>query len=142
MKYKKLDRRAVDEVCALQEKYFSDGWNKAQLESGFETGRFFVLGAYRDDEMIGFISYSISDVVADLEDLLIVPEFRNKGIATALFQMMLDEISGKASRIMLEVRQSNAKAIGLYEKLGFKEISQRKKYYADGETAIVYCKEI
>ena len=26
MKYKKLDRRDVDDVCALQEKYFSDGW--------------------------------------------------------------------------------------------------------------------
>jgi ribosomal-protein-alanine N-acetyltransferase len=37
----------------------------------------------------------------------------------------------------LEVRKSNTAAIGLYERFNFKRIHIRKKYYSDGEDAII-----
>ena len=40
--------------------------------------------------------------------------------------------------IFLEVRPTNSSAIKLYEKLGFENISVRKKYYSDGEDAMVF----
>ena len=40
------------------------------------------------------------------------------------------------SRVMLEVNENNIEAIRLYNKLGFKEISLRNRYYGD-ETAII-----
>jgi cellulose biosynthesis protein BcsQ len=45
-------------------------------------------------------------------------------------------------KIFLEVRKSNIPAKSLYEKIGYKEISVRKKYYSDGEDAVVMAKEI
>ena len=44
--------------------------------------------------------------------------------------------------VFLEVRESNACAIGLYKKFAFNEIAVRKKYYPDGENAVVMKKEI
>ena len=43
-------------------------------------------------------------------------------------------------KLFLEVRESNLPAISLYEKYGFIKISQRKKYYKDGENADVMLK--
>lgn len=43
---------------------------------------------------------------------------------------------------MLEVRVSNGAAIALYDQLGFKQVGRRKKYYPDGEDAILMNKDI
>ena len=47
----------------------------------------------------------------------------------------------KAERMFLEVRPSNTRAVGLYEKLGYAQIGKRKNYYPAGdgrEDALVY----
>jgi ribosomal-protein-alanine N-acetyltransferase len=44
-----------------------------------------------------------------------------------------------ATAILLEVRESNLAARGLYEKRGFREVGRRRSYYADPvEDAILY----
>jgi hypothetical protein len=44
-----------------------------------------------------------------------------------------------ATAILLEVRESNLAARGLYEKQGFREVGRRRGYYADPvEDAILY----
>jgi ribosomal protein S18 acetylase RimI-like enzyme len=42
----------------------------------------------------------------------------------------------------LEVRASNVGAVALYEQLDFTKRATRRKYYSDGEDAIVMCKEL
>ena len=56
------------------------------------------------------------------------------GIATTLMNKMIDE--EEYSRIMLEVNEDNNPAIRLYNKLGFKEISLRERYYGE-DTALI-----
>ena len=41
----------------------------------------------------------------------------------------------------LEVRASNCAARALYEKLGFREIYVRRRYYGNGENAVIMRKE-
>ena len=41
------------------------------------------------------------------------------------------------TRATLEVRASNQKALNLYKKFGFKEAGIRKRYYSDGENALI-----
>jgi ribosomal-protein-alanine N-acetyltransferase len=43
--------------------------------------------------------------------------------------LLIDENSGLAAKIFLEVRESNSPAIQLYVKKGFDLISRRKNYY-------------
>lgn len=42
---------------------------------------------------------------------------------------------------MLEVRESNMGAIGLYQRHGFVEVGRRKKFYLDGEGAVLMNRE-
>jgi len=42
--------------------------------------------------------------------------------------------------VFLEVRESNAPARALYGRAGFVSIAVRKKYYGDGEDAVVMVK--
>ena len=47
-----------------------------------------------------------------------------------------------AERMLLEVRVSNARAIGLYEKYGYCRYGLREHYYADGEDAYLMTKTL
>jgi len=68
--------------------------------------------------------------------LAVHPEYRRKGVATALMKELLRRFNDKGVRAArLEVRVSNEAAIKLYEKLGFKKVGIIKRYYADGEDA-------
>jgi [ribosomal protein S18]-alanine N-acetyltransferase len=66
------------------------------------------------------------------------PAVRNEGHGARL---MNDAISAArsqvASSVILEVRLSNAPAIRFYSGFGFIEIGRRRRYYKDGEDAIV-----
>ena len=75
--------------------------------------------------------------VINIVDVLVLPLYRNNGIATKLFNYLIDNYSSKCEKFMLEVRASNAVAIRLYENFGFKCIHVRKKYYGDEDALIM-----
>jgi ribosomal-protein-alanine N-acetyltransferase len=67
-----------------------------------------------------------------------LPSHRRQGLASSLLSEAFAWAQANSrSSIWLEVRTSNAPAISLYKKLGFQTISTRKRYYADGEDALV-----
>lgn len=90
---------------------------------------------YMDGEItLGYLEIRLVDGVVDIMNLYVNEDSRRKGIASSLMnEMMRVE---KYSRIMLEVNEHNLEAIRLYNKLGFKEISLRERYYGS-ETAII-----
>ena len=55
---------------------------------------------------------------------------RRRGIGFKLMEAMIDDCKDRnVQSIFLEVRESNAAAIAMYEQFGFIKISTRKKYY-------------
>ena len=70
-------------------------------------------------------------------------EHRGKGIGTSLILASHEEMVKKsAAECYLEVRVSNAQAITLYQKLGFKITGRLEAYYRDGEGALVMAARI
>jgi ribosomal-protein-alanine N-acetyltransferase len=62
---------------------------------------------------------------------------RRRGIATALLEELFAR-AGHDSAYTLEVRTSNAAAIRLYERFGFRPAGMRTRYYQDtGEDALI-----
>ena len=90
---------------------------------------------YMDGEkVLGYLEIRLVDGVLDIMNLFVNEEERKKGIATSLMNEMMEKEN--YNRIMLEVNENNNEAIKLYNKLGFKEISLRERYYGDN-TAII-----
>ena len=78
----------------------------------------------------------------ELENIVVAPEVRGTGIGKKLMDTLLVQARQTSSdAVLLEVRESNAAARRLYEKLGFRETGRRKAYYANpGEDAVLYSK--
>ena len=90
---------------------------------------------YMDGEkVLGYLEIRLVDGVVDVMNLFVNEENRRQGIATTLMNKMIDE--EVYSRVMLEVNENNNPAIRLYNKLGFKEISLRERYYGE-DTALI-----
>ena len=87
------------------------------------------------DKVLGYIEIRLVDGVLDIMNLFVNEEERKKGIATSLMNEMFEK--EKYSRIMLEVNENNVEAIRLYNKLGFKEISLRNRYYGEDDAIIM-----
>ncbi len=134
----------VPKITALQAKEgFLDGWSNDQLLSSFKRDNFLAFGEFIEDNLVAFITLTLSVDSADIEDVLVSRDFRRQGLAKGLIYKAERELKDKGiNKIFLEVRQSNLSALTLYEKCGFKFVSVRKRYYDDGENAIVLVKEI
>jgi ribosomal-protein-alanine N-acetyltransferase len=74
-----------------------------------------------------------------LTDLGVTASFRRRGLASLLISALRSEGSRDGAHvILLEVRESNVPALGLYGALGFVELDRRARYYDDtGEDAVV-----
>ena len=86
------------------------------------------------DKVLGYLEIRLVDGVLDIMNLFVNEENRRRGIATSLMNEIIEKEN--YSRIMLEVNENNNQALRLYNKLGFKEISLRERYYGE-DTAII-----
>jgi len=64
------------------------------------------------------------------------PEYRRRGHARALIGAAIAAFPD-ASLVHLEVRPTNAKAIALYESLGFRKTGRRPRYYGDEDALLM-----
>jgi ribosomal-protein-alanine acetyltransferase len=93
------------------------------------------------DVVVGEVSsvvagFLVSRLVADDEreilNVAVAPEFRRRGVATALINALDDR------NVFLEVRVSNTIARTVYRRLGFEDVGTRREYYDNPtEDAIV-----
>jgi ribosomal-protein-alanine N-acetyltransferase len=102
-------------------------------EAVFREDEHKYLVARDDDKVVGYIGI---EKILDEEHIInmaVHPEYRKQGIGKRLMQHVLND----EDVFFLEVRVSNESAKKIYEKYGFKVISVRKGYYADGEDACI-----
>lgn len=134
MNYKlmRMDKSHLDGVAALEQVCISPPWSRAMLEDELYNEKVFMVVAEGEDGSV--LGYGEIGVVLDegcLEKIAVDPRYRRQGIAEEILKVFLQFGQAYLAFLTLEVRASNAPAIGLYEKLGFKEVGCRKGYYTD-----------
>lgn len=87
-----------------------------------------------ENKVIGFVSSYFDGEIIEILNYCIDPEYQSKGFGTKLMEEFFKQQN--AISAILEVRSSNVKAIGLYQKFEFKTIRIRKEYYSNGEDAL------
>lgn len=86
-----------------------------------------------DGDVLGFIILDTYSDRAEIIDVVVHINHRNKGIGSKLLECGIEKcVDNKCKSITLEVKCNNVCAVNLYKKSGFKVISTRKKYYENG----------
>ena len=85
-----------------------------------------------DNKVVGFITYMKIYERAEIIDILMDPSYRSKGYGYKLLKCAMGDMKNSGCHnVTLEVNCNNKTAISLYEKIGFKTIAIRKKYYGN-----------
>ena len=107
-----------------------------RTELGDERTRGVVLEA--GGEVVGVGSLWLAPDDAHIMSLAVAEEARRRGHGRRLVTALV-ALAGSlgAEAVTLEVRASNGAARALYGGRGFEEVGERRRYYADGEDAVI-----
>jgi ribosomal-protein-alanine N-acetyltransferase len=143
---RRLTYADLPQVVAIERRSFTTPWSLAMfvLELSKPSGICLAAEVVEDDarELAAYMICSRYDTVWHVMNVSVDPDRRRRGIASALLDALIariDEAEGQAyAQITLEVRRSNAGAIALYERYGFRSAGVRRRYYQDnGEDAVI-----
>lgn len=120
----------VDAVSVLEAAIFSQPWSKKGFNDALNMENTIFLVAEHTGKIAGYIGMYLSMDEGEITNVAVAPEVRCMGIGNALMSHAKAIATTKGiTRIVLEVRVSNANAIRLYERNGFKICGTRKGFY-------------
>ncbi len=91
-----------------------------------------------DGRLVGYLICSRYDTVWHIMNIAVDVQRQRRGLASRLLSELYERVEDENARFTLEVRRSNAVAIHLYEREGFRAAGMRRRYYQDnGEDALV-----
>ena len=132
----------IDDIVNIENECFSSPWTKDGIAEELDNPTSHFLVAIADNKAVGYIGVQEILGEAYITNIGVLQGYRRQGIGKSL----LTEASDGAEKrdcefITLEVRESNAPAIGLYEMLGFENVGMRKNFYRNPtENALLYTK--
>lgn len=127
----------IDEIMKIESVSFPTPWPKSLFQREIEYPKAYIKVLKEGSSVLGYIATWIIYDEVHILNIAIHPGHRRKGYGELLINDCINHFKNRHIRlILLEVRVNNIAAIKLYEKLGFKEVLVRKKYYSDtGEDA-------
>jgi len=91
----------------------------------------------------GMVMARVAADEAEILTLAVLPESRRHGLARALLgEAECDAAAHGAASMFLEVATRNHAAQALYAACGYHEAGRRRRYYADGDDALVMRKTL
>ena len=144
MEIVKMNDDHVAAVAAMEAECFGrDAWSEKSVASELNNPFSLWLVALEEGRVAGYVGSQTVCNETDMMNVAVTAGFRRRGIAERLVLALVEELKAMDSRsLTLEVRASNAPAIGLYEKLGFVQTGLRKNYYRNPkEDALIMRKE-
>lgn len=128
----------LDAICAIEKDSFATPWCREFFAEELKLPGRVSLVARRSGSVVGYIFTMWLFDEMHINKIAVAPDERRKGIADAL----MDHVVAFArahdiETISLEVRQSNEGAQQFYRYLGFANTYVRRRYYPDGEAAVV-----
>lgn len=139
MLLRSLEPGDIDAMAEIERLCFAFPWSRESLASELNNPRAHYCIAQLDGRIAGYAGAWIVLGEAYVTNVAVHPDFRRRGLGRALMQQLIEHAAAlDAPDMTLEVRISNQPAIALYESLGFECAGVRKKFYPDGEDALIY----
>lgn len=133
----------IPKIAELEKKCFSDPWSEESFEGSIGSPFFYGILFEEEGQVCAYACEMVVFEDAEILNVAVAPSFRRQGLGVKLLLALEAYAKEKgAERLLLEVREGNVSARGLYEKQGFSSFGVRKNYYEDGENAVVMQKTI
>lgn len=138
-----MNKDHVSQIAQLESQCFSDPWSEKSIASELENPLSLWLVAEENGQVCGYVGSQTVLDESDMMNVAVDPGSRRQGIARALIETLIAELSKMGSRCLrLEVRVSNENARALYTRMGFQQLGLRKNYYHNPkEDALILGKE-
>jgi ribosomal-protein-alanine N-acetyltransferase len=129
----------IADVSAIEESTFpDDSWTVEQFwqELAQETRHYVV--AIGQGQVVGYAGAFVLPPDSDVQTISVRADQQGRGVGALLLRDLMStaRVAG-CTHMMLEVRAPNEAAIGLYEGHGFAAISTRRRYYPNGDDALI-----
>jgi ribosomal-protein-alanine N-acetyltransferase len=122
----------LDAVIAIEQTAYSHPWTRGNFRDSLNP-LFEAQCLWLDGDLLGYFLAMHGVEEMHLLNITVAPARQGQGWG----HMMLDALSLMSRHVgaqwlWLEVRQSNLRALKVYERYGFKQVSIRKDYYPAG----------
>jgi [ribosomal protein S18]-alanine N-acetyltransferase len=134
------DLNGIEEI---EYRAYDTPWSRSMFAGELAKPASLCLGAFEGERLAGYLIVSRYVDAWHIMNIAVSPDFRRRGIATALLERLFELTDDRSRRgYTLEVRVSNDGAIRLYERLGFVARGVRRGYYTDNrEDALIMWRE-
>ena len=131
--------RDIPDVYQIECACFRSPWSKLSLLSEMRNSIAHYFVGEIKNEIVAYGGMWVLYDEAHITNIAVLQEHRGKGIAKALMlELMRCAVKSGASKMTLEVRETNSIAQNLYCKFDFYQNGFRPRYYEDtGEGAII-----
>ena len=124
-----MDHSDLKEAYEIEKQTNPSPWSKENFFSSYEVGHKSLVCRI-DNIIVGFIIFSVINKEIHLLNIAVRTEHQKKGIGSLLMETMLKQASVMGvSKVYLEVRSKNEKAILFYKKYNFIKDAVRVNYY-------------
>jgi ribosomal-protein-alanine N-acetyltransferase len=138
LKLRSLEASDIDEVHRIERQVYKEPWDRKLLADSLQAPMTHSLGLFENESCQAYGIYQVVFSEGHLLNLAVADEFQGKGLGSGLLEAILQDSKKRgAQSFFLEVRPSNAQALQMYEKRGFKPLMSRERYYQDGEAALI-----
>ncbi len=141
VKITKVSRADINRIYKIEKEVFKDNAFTKSLLNNLVNKSLYFLKIVKGllGKILGFIII-IKDRAdrANLVNLLIFPDYQRKGLGELLLSNVIKLIKlhhPEIGKIVLNVKNSNQRAIKLYQKFGFQIKNELENYYESGDNS-------
>jgi ribosomal-protein-alanine N-acetyltransferase len=130
MEIRKMEESDLVQVYAIEQEAFSEPWREEDFRKSMNEPDNGYLVAQVDGCVAGYCGYWGTVLEGYIYNVAVKKEFRRQRIGYHMLKSLIGDAKGRGmTALTLEVRCSNAPAIGLYQQLGFEQVCIRRDFY-------------
>lgn len=145
LKIRSFRRSDLNRILEIERECFPNPWAKIFFDIAHSSYPRGFLVADVNGKVVGYAVTTLERVAgsAQLLNLAVDRRYRGRGIGSSLLREIIKRVrTDGASKIYLQVRVSNSKAIRLYLNFNFQIECIIHAYYTDGEDAYLMSKKL
>ena len=133
IEYRRMVPEDADGVARVEKACMPVPWSRESFwQEAANTDAYYLLGIDidKDNLIMAYAGCWVLGNEGHITNVAVDPDYQGQGMGRKFMEKLVEAVKPLGVDSMtLEVRPSNTRALALYEKLGFKSVGRRPKYY-------------